>query len=284
MGSSGLLVLADALGSGDSPRDALAASVAANEQNPTRELLWGSPGTMLAALAMVRRTGEQRWADLWRASARWLLEEWRDEVWEQDMYGRRLSFAGAGHGFAGNAHALLRGRDLLDDATAVAVEHRVADTLGRLAEHDGALVQWPAIVGRDAREPARRTQWCHGAPGVVLALAGLLSRDGAVDALLTGAGELTWQAGPLRANASLCHGTAGNGYAFLRLFDRTGDELWLDRARSFALHAVRQLEAAERADGCARWALFTGAAGVALQLASCLDADPRFPVLDGVDP
>jgi hypothetical protein len=32
-------------------------------------------------------------------------------------------------------------------------------------------------------------------------------------------GELTWRAGPLAKGANLCHGTAGNGYAFLALFE-----------------------------------------------------------------
>ena len=59
--------------------------------------------------------------------------------------------------------------------------------------------------------------------------------------LLLAGGELTWRAGPLAKGANLCHGTAGNGYAFLALFERTGDELWLERARAFAMHAVAQV-------------------------------------------
>ena len=35
--------------------------------------------------------------------------------------------------------------------------------------------------------------------------------------------------------------TAGNGFAFLKLFTRTGDEVWLERARRFAKHAARQV-------------------------------------------
>ena len=45
-------------------------------------------------------------------------------------------------------------------------------------------------------------------------------------------GELTWRAGPLVKGSGLCHGTSGNAYAFLVLHRRTGDELWLDRARA----------------------------------------------------
>ena len=50
--------------------------------------------------------------------------------------------------------------------------------------------------------------------------------------------------------SGICHGTAGNGHAFLKVFERTGDELWLDRARRFAVHAVEQVE--RRAKGATR--------------------------------
>ena len=30
------------------------------------------------------------------------------------------------------------------------------------------------------------------------------------------------------------HGTGGNGYAFLKLYRRTGNTMWLERARAFA--------------------------------------------------
>jgi Lanthionine synthetase C-like protein len=60
--------------------------------------------------------------------------------------------------------------------------------------------------------------------------------DSRIDDLLIAAGELTWHAGPLVKGGGLCHGTAGNGFAFLKLFRRTKDEIWLDRARRFAMH------------------------------------------------
>ncbi len=284
MGESGLLALGDSLAPDPARRDRLADCIAANAANPALELLWGSPGTMLAALDMAQRTGEQRWAELWRASASWLLAQWREEVWEQNLYGSRILCIGAAHGFAGNVHALLRGRHLLEAATAADVERRAAAVLQELAQRDGTGVQWPDVVGSDWPPGQRRTQWCHGAPGIVIALGGLLGRAPMVDELLTGAGELTWRAGPLRASAGLCHGTAGNGYAFLRLHARTGDVRWLDRARAFAMHALLQREQLRRASGHGRSTLFTGDAGIALFVAACLDGDPRFPVLDGILP
>ena len=95
---------------------------------------------------------------------------------------------------------------------------------------------------------------------------------------VAGGGELTWHAGPLRKGAGLCHGTAGNGYAFLTLFARTGDERWLYRARRFAMHAIRQVEQARKEYGRGRYSLWTGDIGAALYLADCVDGAARPPL------
>ena len=93
-------------------------------------------------------------------------------------------------------------------------------------------------------------------------------------------GELTWQAGPLAKGAGLCHGTAGNGYAFLKLLKRTGNELWLERAQAFAMRAIEQIEQATATYGRGRYTLWTGDLGTALYLHSCLTATAAFPTLD----
>jgi hypothetical protein len=89
------------------------------------------------------------------------------------------------------------------------------------------------------------------------------------DVLLAG-GELTWRAGPLAKGPGLCHGTAGNGLAFLALFDRTGDEVWLARARAFAMHAAEQVGRERERHGRGRHTLWTGDPGTAVYLASCI--------------
>ncbi len=129
---------------------------------------------------------------------------------------------------------------------------------------DGDEANWPP----QSNIELSRVQWCHGAPGFITSLAGA---DGADD-LLSAAGELTWRAGPLARNPGLCHGTGGNGFAFLALHARTGDERWLERARAFAMHALAQ------ANG--RASLFTGDLGAALLAGACIDGDARFPGLD----
>jgi len=276
-GEAGILLVAHGLAPAAWQEERLLAAVEANATNPARELLWGSPGTMLAAAAMHERTGDERWAQAWRRSADWLWDEWRDEVWEQEIekVGRRR-FLGPAHGFAGNVYVLARGA-LLDPDRRAQLERRAIDVTAAHAQREGELAQWPPQLDRS--DPVR-TQWCHGAPGMVTSLAQIASDDVDLTELLVAGGELTWRAGPLAKGPGLCHGTAGNGYAFLKLLERTGDELWLDRARAFAMHAIEQVERARREHGRGRYALFTGDVGAALYLRSCIAADAAFPTLD----
>jgi len=282
-GESGIHLAVDAIGGdGDGGRgrggdhlDALEACILGNTRNPTRELCWGSPGTMLAALTLWRRTGEARWREAWLESAEWLLSEWRETVWIQDLYGETRRYTGAGHGFAGNAFALLSGQDLLG-GRATEMVGRVAAALDALAVEGEGMAQWLPLVGvAVGRNPV---QWCHGSPGIVTSLSGLPA-DERTDGLLAAGGELTWRAGPLVKGVGLCHGTAGNAYAFLSLHARSGDERWLERARMFAMDAVADVERRRAAAGCGRYTLFTGDIGAGLLLRSCLRADPTFPFL-----
>jgi Lanthionine synthetase C-like protein len=284
-GESGILLVSETLAPTAATRDALAAAIAANARNPTRELCWGSPGTMIAAEAMWRRTGEPRWRELWRDSAGWLIDEWHDPVWVQDMYGERRQYVGAGHGFASNAAVLLSGLDLHDQppkhpANSGLVE-RIITTTATLAQREGPSAQWPGLA--DIEIERRPVQWCHGAPGIATALRSA-PPDARIDELLMAGGELTWRAGPLRKGAGLCHGTAGNGYALLALYHRTGEERWLERARAFAMDAAADVTAWRARHGQGRFTLFTGDLGAALLLADCLDDGVRswhgFPFLE----
>jgi hypothetical protein len=104
-----------------------------------------------------------------------------------------------------------------------------------------------------------------------------------VDELLVKAGNMTWKAGPVAKGAGICHGTAGNGYAFLKLRARTGDSMWLDRARAFAMHAIEQCEGMRREHGVGRQTLWTGDPGLAVYLWHCITENSRLPSLDVID-
>jgi hypothetical protein len=274
-GESGILLVAHRLAPAPWQEERLMACIRANVANPFWELMWGSPGTMLAAQVMHERTGAQPWAEAWRESADRLWEEWRDELWVQNLYGKVVRVLGPAHGFVGNVYVLARGQ-LLDDQRRGELERRAVAVAAGHAQREDGLAQWPPSL-----EPGRiRTQWCHGAPGIVASLAAIAPRDEQLTELLIAGGELTWRAGPLAKGPGLCHGTAGNGYAFLKLFERTGNELWLDRARAFAMHAAAQVERARSAYGRGRYTLWTGDLGTALYLQSCTSAQAAMPTLD----
>jgi hypothetical protein len=290
MGRSGILLLRYRLAPDRATADAVAASIAdsiaANAAHPSLELLWGSPSTMHAALTMHEWTGDARWAELFRADADALLRAFLSagdapcRIWTQDLYGQRTRYIGAGHGFAGNASALIRGRKLLPIASSSSWEDAIVETAHATALREGAQANWPARLAASATPPKMLVQWCHGAPGMVTSLAALPNPR--LDELLMAAGELTWAAGPLAKGAGLCHGTAGNGYAFLKLFKRTGDERWLDRARAFAMHAMLQGDRLASEHDQRRYSLWTGDPGVACYLWSCITGDDALPNLDPI--
>ena len=270
-GEAGLLLVSWRQDPRPATADLLLQRVRENRDNAFEELMWGSPGTMLIAQAMYERTDEERWAAAWRESAQALMSRREGGLWTQRLYGRPSRLLGPVHGLVGNVHALLQ----VESEWSESLRRETAEILEREAIVEDGLATWPATEGgplAPASGSGIRLQWCHGAPGMVATAARYLDQE-----LLLAGAELTWRAGAHREEKGpgLCHGTAGNGYALLKTFERTGDERWLERARRFAVHALAQAEAAP-----GRYSLFTGGVGVALFAAACLDADARFPVLD----
>jgi hypothetical protein len=264
MGETGLLAVAARVDSPAADERRLRALVRANREHATWELMWGSPGTMLAARAC-------ELGDEWRESAGLLWVRWDEttDLWTQTLEGQVTQYLGPAHGFAGNAHAL---RGYVSNE---ALGARVTRALERTAVRENGLVNWPPVAQPRPGRDAVRVQWCHGAPGIVATVGDLMPLE-----LALAGGELIWQAGPLRKGAGLCHGTAGNGFAFLKLFGLTDDERWLDRARRFAMHAIEQVDRERERFGRGRYTLWTGHVGVALYLRACVSADATFPTID----
>lgn len=263
--------------------------VQGNLHNPVWEPLWGSSGTVLPAIDLAERTGQTRWRDLVVATMEILRDHMiQDEplggawLWEQDLYGRRVRYLGAGHGMVGNVFPALRGRALLPTALVDELLDRSLHTLEVSALHDGqGGANWHPLSAEPGRLAGRMplVQDCHGAPGVVCRLAES-PRTPRWEAVLDAAGELTWRAGPLTKGPSLCHGTAGSGMACLKLWRRTGHPRWLDRARALAMHAIGQVDAARARHGVGRHTLWTGDLGVACFVWNCVVGSDHFPTLD----
>jgi hypothetical protein len=246
-GETGIAWVRYALAPTDELRATLLDLVRANLDNEANELMWGVPGTLLVARALGEGVDESE------AALRAARDD--DGWWTQHVEGHVFRSLGPVHGLLGNLVALGEVESALP-------------FLRDLARRDGAHVNWAPGPGDDKL----RLQWCHGAPGIVVHAAHVLDDD-----LLLGGAQLIWDAGPPERGekgSGVCHGTAGNGYALLRTFERTQDELWLERARAFATHALEQAQAVPR------YSLFTGGIGAALFARDCLDGAARFPVLD----
>jgi hypothetical protein len=255
----------------------------ANTTLPVREVMWGMPGSMIACTNMAAMTGEARWRDLFVRQAARLLEDLQETaegpLWTQDLYGNHQRYLGPVHGYAGNMVALIRGWAWLDDEQRARIAVAVPATLAANAWRSELGVSWHAVVTERERPPWL-CQHCHGAPGMVTSFADAPFTSPEMEDLLLEGGRFAWLAGPLAKGSNLCHGTGGNGYAFLKLYRRTDDAVWLDRARAFAMTAIAQYREAREHFGRGRYSLWTGDIGLAVYLWDCLTAEPRFPTID----
>lgn len=249
-----------------------------NISNETLEPLWGAPGTMLGASYMYEWTQDKKWSKLFLKNADFLIQELkkcieRDEyTWSQKMYGQERRYIGAGHGYFGNIFGILKNYSLLPNSEQEFILTHISKVVKDLVSEKNGHANWPAVY--PLTENLRpMVQWCHGSPGVITSLHAFpKSIDAKVEDLLLKGGELVWDAGPLTKGIALCHGTDGNGFSLLQLYKRSGDKIWLHRARQFAMHALKQRNG--------RFSLFTGELGLALYLIACLNEDDRFPLLD----
>jgi len=284
MGETGMLLLEWKL----APSDRLATKIYKNMEatiGDPRGLVWGSAGSMLAVHYMQRQTSGSQWSDLYRRLFRalWDALEYDEtascSLWTSQLYGVTERRLGALHGFTSNMASIARGASFLDESERSAVFRQMEKTLRATALSDDDYVNWPASF-EFQKQPF--VQYCNGAPGVVSALGVGDRLSPYLIELFKKAGELVWAAGPLVKLPVLCHGTPGNGFAFLRLFVLTGNDEWLHRARLFAMHAITQNERALEKYGQRKYSLWTGDLGLAVYLWNCVRATAEFPILDAL--
>jgi len=258
-------------------------------QLPLYEITSGQSGMMHAALALYRKTSKNHWKDLYVKGAKSLMDKWTEDndtgqwLWQSQVFGAKRHYYGACHGLAGNANILLQGVDLLSDGYTELIIKRTVSTLNHSVKQENKFANWSLCTKPNIDKLL--VQWCHGAAGIVTAMARTptinSSESRQLDQLLDKTGELVWQAGPLVKGSNICHGTSGNGYAFLYLYQKTGKFVWLDRARKFAMHAIEQCQKACFQYGQGRFSLWTGDAGLAIYLYHCMYPDKAaIPGLD----
>jgi len=277
---TGILLTAFRLAPSQERADELHVNVRANVGSEAEESMWSAPGTLITARLMLKWTGDERWREAWRESSDALLARRNaGGTWAQRLYGvygahpracprdgreRSRSRAAPRPEAAGDARAGDE-RRLRADSRRPRRARELAFGRGRDAREQAGRDP-RAVVSRRTRHRRRR---------------GRVPRRGRGHAPQRGGADLGGRATSGREGSSICHGTAGNGDAFLEAFVRTGDERWRARARRFAVHALEQVRRGRRARGRGRCSLFTGDLGVALYLADCLDARAAFPLLDG---
>jgi len=247
-----------------------------NVDDQVDEVMWGTPGTLIAARAMIEWTGGDDWREACRDSAESIWRRRADDgFWVQRLHGTTERRLDPPHGLVGNVLAL---RDAIADDRCAQLHEETSALLDQTVVVEDGLANWPMWLGAplELSDGEIRVQWCGGAPGIVAGAGAYLHED-----LLLAGARLVWQAGPpgREKGSSICHGTAGNGYAFLKAFERTGDEEWLERARRFAMHALEQVERRGRG----RYSLWTGDLGVALYAADCLAERTAYPIFETWD-
>src|SRR3954469_14046176 len=166
MGEGGIALVAWLLAPTPALADRVERAVATEPPDDSVELMWGSPGLLLIADAMLERTGEQRWAQAWSRIAERLVLSRGERVagfWTQRLAGRTREIIGPAHGLAGTVAALAGRPELL------APERFVPSAVAAIAAtaiREGEHANWPPELEDSLAEDdgSIRTQWCHGAP------------------------------------------------------------------------------------------------------------------------
>lgn len=139
-------------------------------------------------------------------------------------------YLGAAHGVAGILYTLLMCHRLL---TTSELQTLVKPTLDFMLTQRFKSGNTASSVGR---ERDLLVHWCHGAPGVVAMYTQgykVFNDQKYLDAALI-SGDIIWNRGLVYKGYGICHGIAGNAYAFLNLFKYTHNLKHLYRALKFA--------------------------------------------------
>jgi lantibiotic modifying enzyme len=175
----------------------------------------------------------------------WFTDPARVHPSKRQWYPRGYYDMGMAHGIAGviaslsmmvqcGTHDGLR-LELLREATRWILAHRLPD---------GQASAFPGVVTPGHVSPPSRLAWCYGDPGVVAALLAA-SRALGEDQYWSSAVEIAHLAANRRGpengilDGSLCHGSAGVGHLFNRIYHAAGDERLLEAAQHFMGQTVK---------------------------------------------
>jgi lantibiotic modifying enzyme len=227
----------------------------------------------------------------------WFTPPERLPEWQREIHTRGIYNLGLAHGLPGVVAVLAgavgagvaagRARPLLDSS--------VRWLLARRYEPGLASCFGSTYTPWDGPAPSRLA-WCYGDPGIAAALLAAARAAGepewerqALDvALLAAARD---ESTALIRDAGLCHGAAGLGHLFNRMFQTTGEERLAEAARFWFGRALAMRTAGEGVAGFQAWQVhpdrespwrsdpgfLEGAAGIGLALLGALsDVEPAW--------
>jgi lantibiotic modifying enzyme len=182
-----------------------------------------------------------------------------------------------------------QGRHLLEGAVTWLLANRRPDDGG------SAFTYYLAPMERADDGPSSRSGWCYGDPGVAAALLGAARSVGDAgwerEAIAIAAKDCARSfAATGVVDAELCHGTAGLGHLYNRLYQATGEETFARAARGWFERTLSLRRPDEGVGGYLNWwpeiqewkpdpGFLTGSAGVGLALLAAIS--PVEPGWDG---
>lgn len=208
------------------------------------------------------------------------------------FYWHEKAYIGAAHGYAGILHCLLQARHYMTEEQTNRLVKPTVDFVQQLQ-----FAQTGNFPSSLSNEDDRLVHWCHGSPGVIhlLILAYQVFGDTKyLNAAVKSANDI-WTRGLLKKGTykrfelaklyfsflpgfGICHGVAGNGYAFLRLFQLTHDQKYLYRAIKFGEWCCGDGQSYVSRIADRPYSLFEGLAGTVFYLTDLLNPkDAKFP-------
>ncbi|KAM9307837.1 lanC-like protein 2 [Gastrophryne carolinensis] len=142
----------------------------------------------------------------------------------------KKQYVGAAHGLAGIYYMLMQPLANVDQEMLTELVKPCIDYIRHKKFRSG---NYPSSL---SNETDRLVHWCHGSPGVIhmLLQAHKLFKEEKYLKDAIECSDVIWQRGLLRKGYGICHGTSGNGYAFLSVYHHTQDRKYLYRACKFA--------------------------------------------------
>ncbi len=187
------------------------------------------------------------------------------------------------HGLPGALYLMLQFPELLAGHAATNEVRASLDCLADCIDAERGMLELLPSRHSEPEKCTDKIHWCNGTTGAVFLFARAyeLFREPAYLDAARRAAEQVWRYGLLRKGNGLCHGIAGNAYAFLSLYRASSEKRQLDRALHFARFTWTDRITREQRASDRPWSLYEGRMGTLCFYLDCLDpARARFPAFE----